>query len=72
MSGVGYGTRASGWCRSQSMPNANAYAERFVRSIREECSNRIIPIGARHFRQAIAEVVKHYHRERNIRVLTID
>jgi transposase InsO family protein len=31
-------------------PNANAYAERFVRSIKEECLERIIPIGERHFR----------------------
>jgi hypothetical protein len=46
-------------------PNANAYAERFVRSIKEECLDRLIPIGDRHFRQAVAEYVKHYHGERN-------
>jgi hypothetical protein len=46
-------------------PNANAYAERFVRSIKEECLDRLIPIGERHFRRAIAEFVEHYHRERN-------
>jgi transposase InsO family protein len=46
-------------------PNANAYAERFVRSIKNECLDRIIPIGERHFRRAIAEFVEHYHRERN-------
>ena len=46
-------------------PNANAYAERFVRSIKEECLDRIIPIGERHFRHAITEFVEHYHRERN-------
>jgi transposase InsO family protein len=37
-------------------PNANAYAERFVRSIKEECLDRLIPLGERHFRQAIAGV----------------
>jgi transposase InsO family protein len=42
-------------------PNANAYAERFVRSIKEECLDRIVPIGERHFRQAVAEYVEHYH-----------
>ena len=46
-------------------PNANAYAERFVRSIKEECLDRLIPIGERHFRHAVAEYVEHYHRERN-------
>ena len=46
-------------------PNANAYAERFVRSIKEECLDRIIPLGDRHFRLAVAEFVDHYHRERN-------
>ena len=46
-------------------PNANAYAERFVRSIKEECLNRLIPLGERHHRQAVAEFVAHYHRERN-------
>jgi len=45
--------------------NANAHAERFVRSIKEECLGRIIPLGERHFRRAIAEFVEHYHRERN-------
>ncbi|MFG0260746.1 MAG: integrase core domain-containing protein, partial [Phycisphaerales bacterium JB041] len=29
-------------------PNLNAYAERFVRSIKEECLSKIIPIGERH------------------------
>jgi len=46
-------------------PNANAYAERFVRSIKEECLERIIPLGERHFRHAIMDFVEHYHRERN-------
>ena len=46
-------------------PNANAYAERFVRSIKEECLNRRIPFGERHHRRAVAEFVAHYHRERN-------
>jgi transposase InsO family protein len=46
-------------------PNANAHAERFVRSIKEECLDRLIPIGAGHFRRAVAEYVEHYHAERN-------
>jgi len=46
-------------------PNANAYAERFVRSIKEECLDHIIPIGEPHFRHVITDFVEHYHRERN-------
>jgi transposase InsO family protein len=46
-------------------PNANAYAERFVRSIKEECLDRLVPLGEHHFRRAVAECVEHYHRERN-------
>jgi len=46
-------------------PNANAYAERFVRSIKEECLNRTIPLGERHFRRSLGEFVAHYHGERN-------
>jgi putative transposase len=46
-------------------PNANAYAERFVRSIKDECLDRLIPIGECHFRRAVAEFVAHYHCERN-------
>ena len=37
-------------------PNANAYAERFVRSIKDECLNRVIPFGERHLRRTIARV----------------
>ena len=46
-------------------PNCNAYAERFVRSIREECLNRVIPLGGGHLRRTLAEFVAHYHGERN-------
>jgi transposase InsO family protein len=46
-------------------PNANAYAKRFVRSIKHECLYRVIPLGERHLRRTIAEYVEHYHSERN-------
>jgi hypothetical protein len=51
-----------GWI-SRTTPNANA--ERFGRSIKEECLDQLIPIGERHFRRAVTEYVEHYHRERN-------
>ena len=46
-------------------PNLNAYAERFVLSIKSECLDRIVPLGERHLRQAISEYMAHYHRERS-------
>ena len=46
-------------------PNCNAYAERFVRSVKEECLNRIVPLGEGHLRKALHEFAAHYHRERN-------
>jgi transposase InsO family protein len=46
-------------------PNANAHAERFVRSIKSECLDRVIVLGERHLRQAIRQFMAHYHRERN-------
>jgi transposase InsO family protein len=46
-------------------PNANAYAERFVRSIREECLDRLIFFGERRLLRALDAFVAHSHRERN-------
>ena len=46
-------------------PNLNAYAERFVRSIKSECLGQIIPLGERHLRRAVKEYTEHYHIERN-------
>jgi putative transposase len=46
-------------------PNLNAYAERFVRSIKQECLRHIIPLGERHLRTAVHEFVEHDHSERN-------
>ncbi len=46
-------------------PNLNAYAERFVRSIKEECLNRVVLLGEGHLHLVVHEYVEHYHRERN-------
>jgi transposase InsO family protein len=40
-------------------PNLNAFAERFVLSVRTECLDRIVPLGEAHLRRAIAEFVRH-------------
>jgi hypothetical protein len=46
-------------------PNLNAYAERWVRSVKEECLSKIILFGERSLRRALNEYVTHYHAERN-------
>jgi transposase InsO family protein len=46
-------------------PNLNSYAERFVRSIKDECLNRMIFFGERSLRRATREYAAHYHGERN-------
>jgi putative transposase len=46
-------------------PNLNAYAERWVRSVKEECLSKVILFGERSLRHALSEYVEHYHSERN-------
>jgi putative transposase len=46
-------------------PNLNAFAERFVRSIKSECLNRMIFFGQASLQHAISNFIAHYHRERN-------
>src|SRR5262245_14443638 len=46
-------------------PNLNAYAERWVRSVKEECLSKVILFGERSLRRALNEYVDHYHAERN-------
>jgi transposase InsO family protein len=46
-------------------PDLNAYAERFVLSVKSECLAKIIPLGERHLRKAVKEYTEHYHLERN-------
>jgi putative transposase len=46
-------------------PNLNAYAERFVRSVKESCLDRMILVGEALLRRAVREFIEHYHVERN-------
>jgi len=46
-------------------PNLNAHAERFVRSIKESCLERMILFGEGSLRKVVREFVAHYHLERN-------
>ena len=46
-------------------PNLNAYAERWVRSVKEECLSKVILFGERSLRRTLSEYVEHFHAERN-------
>ena len=46
-------------------PNLNAYAERFVRTIKTECLDQMILFGEKSLRHVLSEYVAHYHAERN-------
>jgi transposase InsO family protein len=46
-------------------PNLNAYAERWVRSVKEECLARLILCGEASLRHALTQYVEHFHHERN-------
>jgi transposase InsO family protein len=46
-------------------PDCNAYAERFVRSIKEECLDHLVILGEAHLRRTLQEFAAHYHQERN-------
>jgi transposase InsO family protein len=46
-------------------PNLNAHMERFMRSVKNECLNRMIFFGEKSLRRAVSEFLEHYHAERN-------
>jgi transposase InsO family protein len=46
-------------------PNLNAHIERFHRSLKEECLDRMIFFGEKSMRRAVRQFLDHYHGERN-------
>src|SRR5438874_5899160 len=46
-------------------PNLNAYAERWVRSVKEECLSRLILFGEGSLRRALTQYMAHFHHERH-------
>jgi putative transposase len=45
-------------------PNLNAYSERFVQTIQNECTDKMIFFGEKHLRHVVSQFVEHYHEER--------
>jgi site-specific recombinase XerD len=50
---------------AQLNTHANSYAERWVRSVKEECLSRLILVGESSLRRALQQYTVHYHEERN-------
>ena len=46
-------------------PNLNAHAERWVKSVKDECLSKLILFGEAWLRRALREYVTHYQQERN-------
>jgi transposase InsO family protein len=52
-------------------PRANAYAERFVRTVRHECLDHLLVVSRRHLQSVLDEYVRHYNRARPHRGLLL-
>ncbi|MEU1393898.1 MULTISPECIES: integrase core domain-containing protein [unclassified Nonomuraea] len=50
-------------------PRANAFAERWVRTVRTECTDRLLIFGERHLRAVLDECADHYNHHRPHRSL---
>ena len=48
-----------------SGPNLNAFAERWVRSVKQECLSKVILFGESSLSRVLTEYSRHYHHERN-------
>ena len=53
-------------------PRANAYSERFVRTIRQECLDNLLVVSREHLEQVLAEYVRRYNEARPHRGLQLD
>ena len=46
-------------------PRMNAFAERFIRTVRAECTDRMLIVGQRHLRDVLDEFIEHYNAGRS-------
>jgi putative transposase len=53
-------------------PRANAFAERFVRTVRQECLDHLLVVSQRHLEALLAEYIRHYNEARPHRGLQLD
>jgi putative transposase len=53
-------------------PNANAYAERWIRTVRAECLDWLLIIGRGHLEQVLRVYVEHYNAHRPHRALRLE
>jgi putative transposase len=52
-------------------PNANAFAERWVRTVRADCLDRILILGRRHLEHVLRVYRRHYNEHRPHRALDL-
>jgi putative transposase len=53
-------------------PKANAYAERWIRTVRAECLDWLLIVGGAHLQQVLRIYVEHYNRHRPHRALRLE
>ena len=58
-------------CTPIRAPKANAFADRWVRTVRTECLDRMLILGRRHLERVLGVYVEHYHRGRPHRGLAL-
>lgn len=51
-------------CTPYQAPNANAYAEHWVRTVREECLDKLLAINQEHLQRMMKTYIKHYNQAR--------
>jgi putative transposase len=67
--GVWHSTGSEVICRPVQAPNANAYAERWVGTVRRECLDQLLIVGRQQLVRVLRRYVEHYNQRRPHRSL---